>query len=94
MEYCQKCVYPLVTVNLHVDDDGICSSCRSSDDFGGLSGQFWEMRKGKFEQIIAEHVQSNTSNYDCLIPVSGGKDSYYQAHIIAAEYGLKPLLMT
>ncbi|MDG1143279.1 MAG: N-acetyl sugar amidotransferase [Burkholderiales bacterium] len=95
MKYCQKCVYPFATVNLDIDDDdGICSSCRAFERFDALSSDFWENRKEKFEQIINEHVKGNTSNYDCLIPVSGGKDSYYQAHIIAAKYGLKPLLMT
>ena len=38
--------------------------------------------------------KKNKTNYDCLIPVSGGKDSYYQAHIIAKKYKLKPLLVT
>ena len=37
---------------------------------------------------------SNQSTYDCVIPVSGGKDSYYQTHLMAKEYGLKPLLVT
>ena len=36
----------------------------------------------------------STSNYDCIIPVSGGKDSYYQTHQIVKEFGLKPLLVT
>ena len=39
-------------------------------------------------------IKKNNSNYDCLIPVSGGKDSYFQTHIIVKELGLKPLLMT
>jgi len=59
-----------------------------------LSEDFWEKRRKKFEKIITEQTNNNTSNYDCLIPVSGGKDSYYQAHVIAKQYGLKPLLMT
>lgn len=94
MRYCKKCVYPFVTVNLHVDDDGICSSCKTFERFNLLSDEFWVQRKKRFEQIIEEAVKNNSSNYDCLIPVSGGKDSYYQTHIIVSEYGLKPLLMT
>ena len=46
----------------------------------------------KFEKILDEN-KSNT-NYDCIIPVSGGKDSYYQTHQIVKEYNLKPLLVT
>jgi N-acetyl sugar amidotransferase len=94
IKYCRRCVYPIATVNLHVAEDGVCSGCHTFDRFNALSDQFWANRKQKFEQIIDEYCKDNTSNYDCLIPVSGGKDSYYQAHIIAAEYGLKPLLMT
>ena len=46
-----------------------------------------------FEKIVKQIKKNNRSNYDCIIAVSGGKDSYYQTHIIK-EYGLKPLLIT
>jgi N-acetyl sugar amidotransferase len=94
MKYCKSCVYPFVTVNLDIADDEICSSCKSFEKFEKLSSEFWDKRKERFEQIIEESIKNNTSNYDCLIPVSGGKDSYYQIHVIAKELGLKPLLMT
>ena len=94
MKYCKKCVYPFVTVNLSIAEDLICSSCKSFEKSEILSDEFWDQRKKKFQQLIDETIKSNSSNYDCLIPVSGGKDSYYQAHIIAKEFGLKPLLMT
>jgi N-acetyl sugar amidotransferase len=94
MKYCKRCVYPCVTVNLEVDEEGVCSSCRTFKKFAQLTPEFWEQRKKKFEEILKKTLQNNTSNYDCLIPVSGGKDSYYQTHIIVKEYGLKPLLMT
>jgi len=94
MIYCKKCVYPINAVNLHVDDDGICSACKAMDKFNALSDDFWEQRKKKFEELIEPYLSKDNSNYDCLIPVSGGKDSFYQAHVMASEYGLKPLLMT
>jgi len=94
MKYCKSCVYPFVTVNLDIADEGICSSCKSFEKFVKVSSEFWDKRKERFEQIIEESIKNNTSNYDCLIPVSGGKDSYYQIHVIAKELGLKPLLMT
>ena len=92
MQYCKKCVYPFITVNLLVDDDGICSSCKTFDKVESLSDDFWKIREQKFEEIVEEIKKNNTSNYDCLIPVSGGKDSYYQTHIIVKKYNLKPLL--
>ncbi|WP_293750834.1 N-acetyl sugar amidotransferase [uncultured Paraglaciecola sp.] len=94
MQYCKSCVYPTSTVNLQVDDEGVCSSCRTGKAFQDLNAEFWAQRKERFEKIIAPYTKNNKSNYDCLIPVSGGKDSFYQAHLMCKEYGLKPLLMT
>jgi len=94
MNYCKKCVYPFATVNLNVDDDGVCSACKSSETFSELDPAFWEHREKKFKKLISRYLKNNESNYDCLIPVSGGKDSFYQTHLMAKEYGLKPLLMT
>ena len=94
MKYCKKCVYPAIAVNLDLDEKGTCSSCRTFDKFKEIPQDFWEKRKKKFEEIISQVLKNNKSNYDCVIPVSGGKDSYYQTHIIVSEYGLKPLLVT
>jgi len=94
MKYCKSCVYPFATVNLHVDDDGICSSCKTFEAFEKIPEKFWDEKKEKFNKLLKEISNSNDSEYDCLIPVSGGKDSYYQAHVITKELGLKPLLMT
>lgn len=92
--YCSNCVYPVNAVNLNLDENGVCTSCKTAETFEELSSDFWIERKAKFEKLINQYKKDNNSNYDCLIPVSGGKDSFYQAHVIAKEYGLKPLLMT
>lgn len=94
MKYCSRCTYPSITVNLEMDENYVCSSCQSQEKFKELTPEFWQKRKKIFEGILEETIKNNKSNYDCIIPVSGGKDSYYQAHIIAKEYGLKPLLVT
>ena len=94
MRYCSQCTYPFVTVNLSVDDDGVCASCRTFEQFEKLTPEFWAHRKQMFERKIEEVLKNKVSEYDCVIPVSGGKDSYYQTHIMVAEYGLKPLLVT
>ena len=94
IKYCTRCVYPINTVNLSIDDEGVCSSCRTGEAFENVSESFWEERKNKFSEIIKPYTNNENSNYDCLIPVSGGKDSYYQTHLMAKEFGLKPLLVT
>tara|TARA_Y100000748_G_scaffold302045_1_gene303442 strand:- start:456 stop:1676 length:1221 start_codon:yes stop_codon:yes gene_type:complete len=94
MRYCSKCVYPFATVNLNIDEDGVCSSCKTYEAFEKIPDEHWELRKKKLAKIIEEVRKNNDSNYDCLIPVSGGKDSYYQAHVLTKDFGLKPLLMT
>ena len=94
MRYCNRCVYPENAVNLYIDEEGICSSCRTFERFNKLTEKDWTERRKKFGDILNDCLKNNTSDYDCIIPVSGGKDSYFQTHIIVKEYGLKPLLVT
>ncbi len=94
MQYCSRCVYPEVAVNLILDDEGVCSSCRVAEEYNKLGDEMWSTRKQKFEELLDRYRNPDQSNYDCIIPVSGGKDSYWQAHIIKKEYGLNPLLVT
>ena len=91
MRYCKKCVYPASSaVPLAFDENGICSGCRTSGQKMDID---WDRRRKKFEQLINRYKSKDGSNYDCIIPVSGGKDSYYQIHIIK-DLGLNPLLVT
>jgi N-acetyl sugar amidotransferase len=65
-----------------------------AEQFNELNDDFWKERKVKFEAIASEIIGRRNNQYDCVIPVSGGKDSYFQTHKIVTEYGLKPLLVT
>jgi len=94
MQYCRRCVYPVIAVNVHTDTEGVCSACRVAEQFERLDEDFWTRRKLLFEETIGKLVAKRKGEYDCLIPVSGGKDSYYQTHKIVTDYGLKPLLVT
>jgi len=87
-------MYPAIAVNLALDTEGICSACRTAAAFESLTPEFWAHRRSRFEQVIEQIRGKRDADYDCIIPVSGGKDSYYQTHIMVAEYGLKPLLVT
>lgn len=89
-QYCTKCIYPAVSaVPLFFDEDGVCSGCRVSEQKSGIN---WDERWAFFEDLV-DGYRSET-NYDIVIPVSGGKDSYFQTHMAVNVLGLKPLLVT
>ena len=90
MQYCSKCTYPALTATpLTFDDEGVCSGCR----VGGQKERIdWDRRWRMLEELVDEY--RSDSNYDMIIPVSGGKDSYFQTHIATKELGLKVLLVT
>lgn len=94
MKYCNKCVYPASSaVPLAFDERGVCSGCRTAEQRNEKSID-WNKRKDMFEALIEEYRSKDGSNYDCVIPVSGGKDSYYQIYLMKVIYGLNPLLVT
>lgn len=94
MRYCRRCVYPEIAVNSLFDDDGICSACRVSEELDRLTPEFWSQREARFKQIINTYRNASEANYDCIIAVSGGKDSYWQTYLIKKVHGLNPLLVT
>lgn len=93
LRYCKRCLYPVISVNLMLNDEGICNACLVQEQLNLLRPEFWEEKEKKFRKLAEEAKAKSTSNYDCIVPVSGGKDSYFQVDK-ALEYGLKPLLVT
>jgi N-acetyl sugar amidotransferase len=93
MQYCRKCVYPAIAVNNLLDNERICSACRMQEEFDALKPEFWKKREEKFKEILEWAKNKATGNYDCIVPVSGGKDSYFQVHKVI-ENDMKPLLVT
>ena len=94
MIYCKHCVYPQNSVNVMLNDDGVCSACQVEAEFQKLTPEFWLKREEKFRQLVEQYRSKSGTNYDCIVTVSGGKDSYFQSHVVCEEYGLKPLLVT
>jgi len=89
MKYCSRCVLPaLSAVPVLFNDDNMCSACQVSSQGKVVD---WEKRGGMLKELVDDY--RSETNYDILIPVSGGKDSYFQTHT-AIEHGLKPLLVT
>ncbi len=90
VSFCTKCTLPSSSaVQLVFDDNGACSACATKKEAETIN---WDRREAIFLRLI-EDYKSKDGSYDCLIPVSGGKDSYWQVHL-AKKYGLKPLLVT
>lgn len=89
MKYCSRCVLPDSRPHLSFDEEGVCNACRSFESRGKIN---WVERARSFEQVIS-HAKEKSSGYDCLIPVSGGKDSTWQV-MTCLDHGLKPLAVT
>lgn len=89
MTYCKRCVCPDSHPRVRLDDSGICSACRA---YEGRVEIDWAARERQFREVV-EYAKANSNGYDCLIPVSGGKDSYWQV-VTCLEYGLNPLTVS
>lgn len=94
MRYCSKCVYPEIAVNSIFDGEGVCSGCQTAEEMNKLPEEFWQKRQKQFEEILDRYRNKSSSNYDCIVAVSGGKDSYWQTHLIKKVYNMNPLLIT
>ena len=90
LTYCKKCLMPDTKPDLSLDEEGVCSACRS---FEKRTEVDWEQRKKDFFDLVERYRHRNGSNWDCIIPVSGGKDSTYQV-LKVLELGLNPLCVT
>ncbi|MBI4322984.1 MAG: N-acetyl sugar amidotransferase [Candidatus Omnitrophica bacterium] len=92
MRYCTRCVYPSASaLPLTFDDRGVCSGCRVHEQKPQID---WGRREQMLRELLEEYRSKDGSNYDCIIAVSGGKDSYYQTHLIKEQFGMNPLLVT
>jgi N-acetyl sugar amidotransferase len=90
MKYCKSCLYPDTKPDLIFDDEGVCSACRNYRERTGIN---WDERAKEFGQITSQYRSTDAKGYDCLVPVSGGKDSTYQV-IRVLQAGLNPLCVT
>ena len=85
--YCKKCLYPDTKPNLFINNEGVCSACTNYTNRKTIN---WKSREKLFYELINKTRNSNSNAHDCIIPVSGGKDSTYQV-LKALECGLTPL---
>lgn len=95
MKYCQRCVYPEnAKPTIIFDEQGICSGCRLLESRPAID---WSERWKWLVEIAEKYkaiARKNNNPYDCIIPVSGGKDSHYQTYVFKKLLGMNPLLVT
>lgn len=89
MRYCRNCVLPDSRPHLEIDASGVCIACRRHAQRPEVD---WVRRKLAFAELVRS-VRGLGRDYDCVIPVSGGKDSTWQT-AVCLDYGLKPLAVT
>src|SRR5687768_16244049 len=92
MRYCKRCLYPENhPLYITFDKEGICSGCRVHEEKDILD---WAPRFQKLKDILLGYQSKSGNNYDCIVPVSGARDSYFIVHTLTKVYGLNPLLVT
>ena len=89
MIWCKKCVYPEIAIDFSFDRNGICSGCRSKEQANKLNEK---KSINELKNLVKKY--RNNLGYDCIIPVSGGKDSYFQTYYVKEKLKLNPLLVT
>jgi len=97
MRYCARCLYPEnAKPTIIFDKEGICSGCRYHESRGKIEVD-WNERSEMLEEILLEAknlAKARGNSHDCIIPVSGGKDSHYQVWLLKEKYQMNPLLVT
>ena len=89
LKYCRHCVMPHTKPDLLIDAEGVCNACRAYEQRAEVN---WSQRKGELLQIL-DRYRRGSDNWDCVVPVSGGKDSTYQV-VRMLQLGMNPLCVT
>lgn len=75
---------------IRIDEEGVCDACRAAESKKLTD---WAEREKELK-ALCDRFRSDGSRYDCLVPGSGGKDSFYAAHVLKTRFGMHPLTVT
>jgi N-acetyl sugar amidotransferase len=93
IKYCKKCVIPNTRPDINFDNQGVCNACNNHIEKKIKIN--WNKRLLDLKKIFKKHKKnSKLNNYDCIVPVSGGKDSIYQTYILKKIFKMNPLALT
>lgn len=87
--HCKRCLLPETYETIEFDEQGVCNVCRSKEFREEKID--WSLRKAQLDALIEEH--RGKYDYDCIIPLSGGKDSTFTLWYLVKHYKLKPLVV-
>jgi N-acetyl sugar amidotransferase len=81
-----------VKSTIHFDEEGVCDACRLAEQKHGGAID-WSVRETELK-ALCDRFRRHDGHYDCVVPGSGGKDSFYAAHVLKYKYGMHPLTVT
>lgn len=90
IRYCRTCTQPDTRPQIEFDAEGICPGCRYAETLAYVN---WDQRKKSLLEFI-EPYRCKHGEYDCIVGVSGGKDSTRQALYVRDVLGMNPLLVS
>jgi N-acetyl sugar amidotransferase len=89
---CTRCLYSTDhPLGLTLDEKGVCSGCRIHEEKDRLD---WGLRWSRLVSLVAPYRATSGKTWDCIVPVTGGNDSYFIVHLVKERLGLNPLLVT
>ena len=90
LRWCSNCLAMSTRPRITFNEKGWCNACVWSDAKKTLD---WDSRQKELEQLLEKYRRTD-GEYDCLVPVSGGKDGSYVAYNLKHKYGMNPLALT
>lgn len=93
IKYCVRCCLPDTQEGVSFDEMGMCTACRSSECKMHID---WAQRREQLAKIldIAKEKAKEKKTYDIMVPISGGKDSCFQLHVLKKIYNMHILAVT
>ena len=91
MKFCTKCIMPNTRPGITFNEEGVCIACQNNERKKAVD---WEARMNELKVLCDKYRRKEPGQYDCIIAVSGGKDSHYQVHIMKEVMNMNPLLIT
>jgi N-acetyl sugar amidotransferase len=88
--WCRHCLNMSTRPRISFDARAWCNACQWMEQKASMN---WEPRQQELRQLL-DRYRSRTGGFDCLVPVSGGKDGSYVAYQLKHVYGMNPLAIT